>query len=325
MTERHEQHMHALVFDGRVARRTVPVPKPGPQEALVKVALAGICRTDHEICRGYLDFRGVLGHEFVGTVAECPDSAWIGRRVVGEINAGCTECEWCRRGLARHCSNRTVLGITGRGGAFAEYLTLPVENLVPVPDELPDEKAVFTEPVAAALEVLEQVPIKPAQRVLVIGDGKLGLLISLVLRLTGCDLTLAGKHPEKTSIFRSLDGRIQTPEQTGSKGKRFDVVVEASGSPSGWDLALRCLKPRGTLVLKSTYHQAMSFNPAGLVIEEITVVGSRCGPFPPALRLMAAGLVDPTPLISEVFAFDDAEEAFTRSAEPGALKVLVRM
>ena len=315
--------MRAVVFDGVVSVKDLPEPKPKPGESLVRVHTAGICRTDVEISLGYMGFHGVPGHEFVGIVEQSPDSTQVGRRVVGEINAGCGRCSWCLQGMERHCPNRTVLGIQGRDGAFAEYLTLPSSNLVAVPEDLPDEKAVFTEPLAAALEILEQVKIAPADRVLVIGDGKLGILVSMVLRLTGCHLLLVGKHPAKLGLFRGLGGSTSILESFSGRDERFDVVVEASGRPSGWEMAVKHVKPRGVLVLKSTYHGTLNFNPAPLVIDEITVVGSRCGRFEPAIRLMEQGLVDPTPLITAVYPLERAEEAFSRCREPGVMKVLL--
>jgi alcohol dehydrogenase len=317
--------MKAFFFDKTAGLAEVAVPVPRPGEALVKVRMAGICNTDLEITRGYMGFRGILGHEFVGTVEDSPDSGQVGTRVVGEINAGCGTCSACREGLERHCADRTVMGILGRDGALAEYLRLPARNLVPVPDGVPDAKAVFTEPLAAALEILEQVKIRPADRVAIIGDGKLGLLICTVLRLTGCDLHLVGKHPEKTALAARLGVRVVSLDSFSPGRDRFDVVVEASGNRTGWDLAVKSVKPRGTLVLKSTFHGSMDFNPAPLVIDEVTVVGSRCGQFAPALRLMDQGLVDPTPLISEIFPFARTEEAFARCREGNALKVLVEM
>lgn len=317
--------MKALVFDERLSLQDAPVPNPLPDEALVKVRMAGICKTDVEIVKGYMDFHGVPGHEFVGTVERSSDPQQVGLRVVGEINSGCRECSFCRKGLERHCPHRTVLGILGRDGAMAEYLTLPASNLLPVPPSLPDEKAVFTEPLAAALEILEQVKIQPADRVAVIGDGKLGLLICMVLRLTGCDLVLVGKHPEKMKLFTDMKGSTIFLDEFCARDDHYDVVVEASGHQSGWELAVSRVKPRGVIVLKSTYHGSLNFNPAPLVIDEITVVGSRCGQFAPALRLMESGLVDPTPLISGIFPMDQAGEAFRVSQEPGNFKILLKM
>jgi alcohol dehydrogenase len=317
--------MKALVFDGSTAVRDVPKPLPDREEALVKVQLAGICKTDVEITRGYMNFHGVLGHEFVGTVEKSPDPELVGSRVVAEINAGCGKCSFCRKGLERHCPDRTVMGILGRDGAMAEYVTIAASNLVVVPETLEDEKAVFTEPLAAALEILEQVKIEPSYRVLVIGDGKLGLLVSMALRLTGCDLTLVGKHRRKMAIFGDMGGSVQLLDSFTVTEEEFDLVVEASGHPSGWDLAVSRVKPRGTIILKSTYHGELNFNPAPLVVDEITVTGSRCGRFGPALRVMERGLIDPTPLISGIFPMEQAKEAFARSQDRDALKILLKI
>ena len=272
--------MKTLVFDGELRIQDMPIPVPKDGEALVRVLLAGICKTDTEITKGYMNFIGVLGHEFVGVVEDARDKSLVGKRVVGEINAGCESCRSCVRGLSRHCLHRTVLGIQGRHGAFAEYLTLPEANLVIVPDSVSNEKAVFVEPLAAALEILEQVHIEPSDRVLVIGDGKLGVLIAMVLNLYGSDLLLVGKHREKMVVFEDQGGKVVFLEELLDTADRFDKVIEASGRPSGWKLALERVKPRGTIVLKSTYHESISFNPAPLVIDEITLVGSRCGLFP---------------------------------------------
>ncbi|MFC1834596.1 alcohol dehydrogenase catalytic domain-containing protein [Thermodesulfobacteriota bacterium] len=317
--------MKALVFDGKLALKEIPKPEPGPDEALVKVIMAGICKTDVEIVRGYMAFHGVLGHEFVGVVEQSPVPEMNGRRVVGEINAGCGECSFCAGGLERHCPHRTVLGILGRDGALSEYLVLPVANLLPVPARLSHEQAVFTEPLAAAVEILEQVKILPANRGLIVGDGKLGQLIGMVLRLTGSHITMVGKHPEKLERFSELGGSVVLLDELSARDDRFDVVVEASGNPSGWKLALEKTKPRGTLVLKSTYHGGLDFNPAPLVIDEITVVGSRCGLFGPALRIMERGLADPSQLISRILPMERGEEAFQLARERGNLKIVVRM
>jgi threonine dehydrogenase-like Zn-dependent dehydrogenase len=327
--------MLALVYDGEAlqVRDNYPQPVPLPGEALVRVRLAGICNTDMEIARGYMGFRGVLGHEFVGTVEECaagsePQSeagcrTLIGQRVVGEINAYCGECPTCRAGRPTHCPNRTTLGIWGRDGAFAEYLTLPVRNLHIVPDGVPDEVAVFTEPLAAALEILEQVYLRPTDRVVVLGDGKLGLLVAQVLVLTGCDLIVVGHHREKLDILARRG--IPTALESEAEGLTADVVVECTGKPEGFAAARRILRPRGTLVLKSTYHGQVEADLTGLVVDEIILVGSRCGPFPPALRLLQRGLVDVQPLISAVYPLARGVEAFARAAEPGVLKVLLRV
>jgi threonine dehydrogenase-like Zn-dependent dehydrogenase len=317
--------MKALYFDGSLRMTDMPDPKPEAGEALVKVVMAGICKTDVEITKGYMGFTGVPGHELIGVVEESPAPELIGKRVVGEINVGCGECSLCRAGMERHCPNRDVLGILGRNGALAEYLTLPPANLEPVPDNLPDEKAIFTEPLAAALEILEQVKIEPSHNVLIIGDGKLGLLIAMSLRLTGASLLLSGKHSDKSAIFTALGGKVIHPDDLADTDEKFDVVVEASGNPTGWKTAVERVKPRGVIVLKSTYAASFEYNPAPLVIDEITVVGSRCGRFAPALRLMDMGLIDPSPLLSKVFPFERAEEAFEAAQLSGNLKIALKM
>lgn len=317
--------MLALVYDGKdlLLRDDYPRPVPPPGEALVRVRLAGICNTDLEIVRGYMGFRGVLGHEFVGVVEDAEDRSLVGRRVVGEINAYCGECPTCRAGRPTHCPNRTTLGIWGRDGAFAEYLTLPARNLHVVPDDIPDEAAVFTEPLAAALEILEQVHLHPTDRVVVLGDGKLGLLVAQVLGLMGCDLTVVGHHRGKLDILARRG--IPTALESEIEGLTADVVVECTGRPEGFAVAWHILRPRGMLVLKSTYHGRVEADLTGLVVDEITLVGSRCGPFPPALRLLQRGLVDVLSLVSEVYPLAQGVEAFARAAAPGTLKVLLRV
>lgn len=329
--------MHALVCDqGLRYDPDLADPVRLPGEALVRVRLAGICNTDLELVRGYMGFRGVLGHEFVGEVVQAPDPIWVGRRVVGDINAACGECDTCRAGRPTHCPSRTTLGIFGRNGAFADYLLLPQANLYPVPDVVPDEKAVFAEPLAAACEILEQVDIHPTDRVLILGDGKLGLLVAAVLRLTGADLTVVGRHAVKLSIAESWGIPVLLVEQGAHLGASvssanraagiglFDTVIECTGSPAGFAEACRFLRPRGTLVLKSTYHGDLSVDMSGLVVDEITLVGSRCGPFAPVLRMLECGLINPVSLISGVFSFSEGRAAFDRATEPGVLKVLLR-
>ncbi len=316
--------MRALVCDGGMRYDPAyPVPTPPAGEALVRVRLAGVCSTDRELLRGYLGFRGVLGHEFVGDVVQAPDPGWIGRRVVGDINAACYRCPTCLAGRHTHCPNRTTLGILGRDGAFADYLCLPLPNLHAVPAGLPDEKAVFVEPLAAACEILEQVSIRPTDRVIVVGDGKLGLLVSAVLRLTGADLLLVGRHRAKLAIAESW-GIATASAADGAAGRQADLVVECTGGPGGFALANQMLRPAGTLVLKSTYHGELGVDMSALVIREITLIGSRCGPFAPALRLLASGLVDPAPLISAQYLLPEGEAAFKRAVEPGVLKVLLK-
>lgn len=316
--------MKAFVFDGSAHTQEVDKPVPENGEALIKVGLAGICKTDIEITKGYMDFRGILGHEFVGRVESSMDPGLVGKRVVGEINVGCGKCEFCAKGLERHCFTRSVMGILNRPGSLAEYTTLPEKNLCVVPDSVSDEQAAFVEPLAAGLEILEQVKIEPNSKVLVIGDGRLGLLTSMVLRLTGCDLYALGKHEEKLHILGSLGIQTVLLKEIENKERIFDVVIEASGNPTGWDIAISKVKPRGVLVLKSTYQGAFDFNPAPLVIDEISVVGSRCGQFQPALRLLERGLIDPSPLLTEIFHLNDAEKAFQKAQEKSSLKVLLR-
>lgn len=315
--------MRAIVCDnGLRFDPTYPDPVPPPGEALVRVRLVGICNTDLELVRGYMAFHGVLGHEFVGEVMQGPDPAWIGRRVVGDINAACTTCATCRVGRHTHCPNRTTLGIDRRDGALADMLLLPQANLYAVPDNVPDKAAVFVEPLAAACEILEQLRLRPTDRVVVLGDGKLGLLVAAVLRLTGCDLTLVGRHPDKLAIAAGWGVPVQRAGQE-LPARSADVVVECTGSPTGFAQARALLRPRGILVLKSTYHGDLTVDLSALVVDEITLIGSRCGPFAPALRLLAAGLIDPRPLISDVYSLDDGEMAFARAAAAGVLKVLV--
>jgi threonine dehydrogenase-like Zn-dependent dehydrogenase len=287
-----------------------------------------VCNTDLEIARGYAGFQGTLGHEFVGVVEEAAGATELtGRRVVGEINAGCGHCELCVSGDSRHCPTRTVLGIKGRDGAHAEFLRLPAVNLLTVPDEISDERAVFTEPLAAACGILERVEINAGERVAVVGDGKLGLLCAQALRaLTAAEITLVGKHDEKLAVARRRNVETARLDQLESKNfsRAFETIVEASGSPSGFDLALSLLRPRGTLVLKSTFHGATSFESARVVVDEITIVGSRCGRFAPALALLAADAVDVDSLVSEVRPLADGVAAMTRAGESGVLKVLLR-
>jgi len=318
--------MKALYFNGSTLElQERATPKADEGESLIKVLMAGICRTDLEILKGYMNFVGIPGHEFVGQVVESSDASLLGKRVVGEINAGCGECNLCRMGLERHCGNRSVLGIAGLDGAFADYLTLPTSNLFITPDSISDEQAVFVEPLAAAVEIMEQVHMLPASHTLIIGDGRLSALIFLVLRLTGVSVTVLSKHAIKKKLFQKIGAEVTTIDDLLKEKIKFDFVVEASGSPSGWESAVSLVKPRGVIVLKSTYHGNLEFNAAPLVINEITVVGSRCGQFGPALRLMERGLVDPTILIHESFSLDDYRAAFNSAADHGGFKTLLRM
>lgn len=304
-------------------RQDYPRPVPGPGEALIRVRLAGICTTDLELIKGYAaGFRGVLGHEFVGEVADAPETAWIGQRVVGSINIGCGSCDTCRGNNPEHCTRRTVPGIHHRDGVFAGYVTLPLDNLHPVPDEIPDEAAVFTEPLAAAVRIREQVNVRPAQQTAVIGPGRLGMLVGQVLNQAGTSVTMIGRSagslrfPASLSIHTALAGDI--PQ--GS----FDLVVEATGNADGFAQALRMVRPLGTVVLKSTFHRAPTIDLTRLVVNEVTVIGSRCGPFAPALRLLARRQIEVQAMIDAVYPLEDGLTALEHAARRGVRKVLLR-
>ncbi len=298
-------------------------PKPSNAgEALIRVRLAGICGTDLEMVKGYYPFTGVPGHEFVGEVVECDDESWIGKRVVGEINVTCGDCEQCLNGRSTHCEKRTTLGIHNRDGVFAEYVTLPTRNLLPVPDSLPDEKAVFTELVAAAVEITEEVHIRPTDRVLVIGAGRFGQLIAQVLQLTGADLRVVARHPRQRWLL--TERGINLIEEEDVQPWRWDVVVDVTGSASGFSLARQAIRPRGTLVMKSTYKGDMQVNFSQIVVDELNIVGSRCGPFAPALRLLESGLVDPLGMIAAEYPLEEGLKAFEYASQRGVLKVLLR-
>jgi alcohol dehydrogenase len=315
--------MKALVYDGNLRLATdYPPARLIDGEAIIKPHLVGICNTDIEITNGYMGFRGVLGHEFVGTVVESGDRAWIGQRVVGEINAACLRCPTCLRGDYTHCPERTTLGIDRRDGVMAESFSLPLTCLHAVPDTVPDEAAVFAEPIAAALEIVDQQHVRPSEQVAIVGDGKLGLLIAQVLRLTGCDLTLIGKHPERWSSLERQG--IRCFPHTQSLDKRFDLIVECTGNPGGLATARRLIRPRGRLVLKSTFAAASEdLNLSMIVVDEIQLLGSRCGPFAPALRLLERNLIDTAAMISVRSTLDQALEAFDQSR--GNLKVLLEI
>jgi threonine dehydrogenase-like Zn-dependent dehydrogenase len=310
----------------KLAIREIVSPERG-DEALVRVHLSGICNTDLEIARGYAGFKGTIGHEFVGVVEESPGNKLLGQRVVGEINAGCGKCALCAAGDPRHCAERTVLGILGRDGAHAEFLRLPLTNLLPVPDSVVDEHAVFAEPLAAACGIMERVNIKPTHRVAVIGDGKLGLLSAQAIALGGASVLLIGKHATKLRIAERRGIETATPKAGAKRKREFDVVVEASGSPSGFVGALEMLRPRGTLVLKSTFHGPGKFDhvdQARLVVDEITILGSRCGRLQPALDLLKKGAIDIDSLISEEYPLSKGVHAMERAGVRGVLKVLLR-
>jgi len=318
--------MKALVFDGkRLALATAPAPRLRAGEALVKVHLAGICSTDLEIVRGYMSFRGIPGHEFVGTVVSAGAKRLVGKRVVGEINVPCGRCATCRAGLGRHCASRGVLGISGRNGAFAEYLALPAGNLHVVPASLSDEEAAFTELVAAACEIPEQVEIRREDRVLVLGDGRLAAMVAQVLSPRTDRLAVLGRNRRKLAVLRGLGIRTHGPRAAKTLLRSQDIVIECTGSPLGLPLAARLARPRGRVVLKSTFHGNLEWNPAPLVVDEITVVGSRCGPFEPALSLLEKGTVRVLPFLSAVYPLERWEAAFRTARRAGAFKVLLRM
>lgn len=319
--------MKAVVFDKElklVKDYEKPTPKKG--EALIRVTLAGICNTDYEITKGYMGYKGILGHEAVGIVEDVnsEDKSLIGKRVVSEISYGCKEpdCPYCAQKLYRHCPNRHTLGIWRKDGCFAEYFTMPVEVLFEVPDNVPDEQAVFVEPLAAACEITEQLHIKPFEKVIVLGDGKLGLITALTLNAQNIDVTLVGKHQNKLDIAKAQGVKTSLLQDFPIE-KKYDVVVEATGSVSGFETSIALTKPRGVLVLKSTVATGKELNLAPIVIDEITVLGSRCGQFGPALRLLKSGKIDFTPLISARYKADDAIEAFEKNKERETLKVLL--
>ena len=322
--------MKAVVFNDKDGLRLdtnylKPVPQKG--EALIKVSLAGICNTDFEITKGYMGYNGVLGHEFVGVVEEInsDDKSLLGKRVVAEISYGCNdpECEWCAQKNYRHCPSRHTLGIVEKDGCFAEYLTMPLNVLFEVPENVSDEQAVFVEPLAAACEITEQLHIKPIDKVVVLGDGKLGLTTALTLHAQGLDVTLIGKHQNKLDIAKNQGVKIQLLQDLKVENN-YDVVVEATGSVSGFETSLALVKPRGVLVLKSTIATGKELNLAPIVINEITVLGSRCGQFPPALRLLENNRIDFKPFISGVYNIDDAIAGFEANKSKETLKVLIK-
>ncbi|EDN66658.1 Zinc-containing alcohol dehydrogenase superfamily [Beggiatoa sp. PS] len=303
-------------------REDVPIPQPVEGEALVRVDLAGICATDLELIKGYYPYTGILGHEFVGEIvqaAEAPER--VGQKVVGEINVYCGTCQACLRGHSTHCEQRTVLGIVNRDGAFAEYLRLPLTNLIPVPNSIPNEIAVFTEPLAAALEIQAQLTIRPTDRVLIVGAGRLGQLIAQTLVLTGCHLQVVARYDKQQQLLANR--QIAWIDENVVPTRTFDIVIEATGSVAGFTLARTAVRPRGTIILKSTYKGEMPINFSSLVVDEITLIGSRCGPFAPTLRLLENRLVDPTLLIDARFPLKKALQAFERAKQPGVLKVLL--
>lgn len=321
--------MKAIVFDNELKLdKNYPKPVPQEGEALIRVTLAGICNTDYEITKGYMGYVGVLGHEFVGVVEDVngEDKSWIGKRVVAEISWGCDDpnCEWCAKKNYRHCPNRHTIGIWRKDGCMAEYLTVPTNILFEVPENVTDEQAVFVEPLAAACEITEQLHIEPTAKVVVLGDGKLGLTTALTLNALNLDVLLVGKHQNKLDIAKAQG--VQTKLlQDFQIEKKYDVVVEATGSANGFETSMALTKPRGVLVLKSTVASGKELNLAPIVIDEITVLGSRCGQFAPALRLLKNNRIDFTPFISSIYSIDDALEAFEANKSKETLKILIRI
>jgi 2-desacetyl-2-hydroxyethyl bacteriochlorophyllide A dehydrogenase len=308
---------------GRVEVRYEPLPRVPKGFARIRLLAAGICSTDLELQRGYYGFSGTPGHEFVGEVVSAADQRWLGKRVVGEINLTCGKCEWCARGLGRHCPRRTVLGILNHPGAFREFLTLPLRNLHRVPDSIPTEAAVFIEPLAAACEILDQVKIPKGDAVAVLGDGKLGLLIAQVLQAHGARVRLVGRHSGKMRIAAKAGIATEAvPAKLPERGYRW--VVDATGSPEGLQSAVAMCEPRGTVIMKSTVHGMVTIDTAPVIVNEITLVGSRCGRFEPAIRLLRAGKINVQDLISDQFPLERAPEAFQQAARKGVLKVLLR-
>ncbi len=321
---REVRFVRAIVFDRRLHGETdYPDPRPGSGECIVRVHLAGICATDLHITQGYLGFHGVLGHEMVGTVVS-GQAEWVGRRVVSEINCVCGNCDLCRAGLSNHCRKRTVVGILGRDGCFADLLAVPERNLHLVPSALSDEEAVFVEPLAAALQVITQCPIDPRESVTVVGAGRLGILVAQVLKTTGCRLTVVSRNPGKL-LWCEKKG-IQTREAGEVTPRRDqDVVIECSGSPAGLEIAMQLVRPRGTIVLKTTHAGPATANLSPLVVNEVKLVGSRCGSFADALSALQRQSVDVLSMISRVFPIEQGMAALDAARQPDNLKILLRI
>lgn len=315
--------MKATCFDGKNMRYEENYPEPNTGEVIVRVNLAGICGTDLEILDGYMTYDGILGHEFVGTVEKADNSDLIGKRVVGEINAGCGACESCQKGMDRHCPNRTVLGILKRDGAFAEFLSLPEKNLHVIPDNITDEQAVFVEPLAAAFEIKEQVSLQPQWRVAVVGDGRLAQLIIRVLKLTCPNITCFGKHKNKLESLINIGVKIKIGIEKSDE-QSFDLVVEATGSNSGFADTMKLIKPRGTVILKSTIASRENLDLTPTIINEITLIGSRCGLFKPAIDALATGVVSVDSMIDSTYPLEKFSEAIEHAKKPDTLKVFLK-
>jgi len=317
--------MRALVFDNGLSfQPSRPEPRREQGDCLIKIRQAGICATDLEITRGYMAFKGILGHEFVGEVIEAPNKPMIGKRVVGEINVVCGHCDLCLSGLSNHCRNRTVLGILNRDGAFADYVRLPALNLHEIPAAVEDEAAVFAEPLAAAFQVTKQVNLDGKKWVTVLGDGRLGLLCAQVLRNAGCPVRVIGKHPDKLRLCDQWGIRSRAVKDITPRHDQ-DVVVDCTGSAAGLELAMQLVRPRGTIVLKSTFADGKPLNLAPLVIDEINLIGSRCGPFREAVKALSEKSIDVTSMIHRRIKIEQGVEAMELAAKPGVLKVLLTM
>lgn len=317
--------MRSLIYKDKKIhyRLDIPYPIPEPGEALIRVSMAGICSTDVEILKGYLDFEGIMGHEFSGIVVNADDRELVGKRVVGEINIGCGRCDYCKNNLGNHCPERSVLGILNKSGAFAEYITLPEKNLHQIPATVSDEEAVFVEPIAAAYQILEQFKLSSSDHVCVLGAGRLGLIIAQVLSKTDCELTVIGKHENKLAFLKDMG--IETKMVSKHKGRVFDMVIDCTGSPKGLKMAMDFIKPRGTIVLKTTIADQATVDTNQIVIDEITITGSRCGPFEPAIKALSEKTVDVKPLICKTFDLEDGIEALNYTIEKKAMKALLRI
>ena len=315
--------MKALHFDGQKMTFLTDYDPPKPGETLVKINLAGICGTDIEILSGYMSYQGIPGHEFVGVIKESQDTHLIGKRVVGEINVGCGICELCKKGLERHCPHRTVLGILRRDGAFAQYLSLPEKNLHVIPDQIRDEQAVFVEPLAAAFEIKEQISLKQESNIALVGDGRLAQLVALVLNLSCQNITCFGRHKNKLELLKNLGIKTKIGIDSDDNQK-FDLVVEATGSNSGFEDTMKLIKPKGTVILKSTLASKTNLDLTSMVINEVSVIGSRCGPFGPAINALASGRISVDNLIDSTYSLEKFQDAFEQAKKPDILKVLLK-
>jgi threonine dehydrogenase-like Zn-dependent dehydrogenase len=316
--------MLSLVFHKKKGLRLQtdhPVPEQGYDEALIRISLAGVCNTDIEITKGYMDFQGILGHEFVGVVIKCREKGLMGQRVVGEINIGCKKCSFCLERRKNHCPERSVAGIMNKDGVFAEYAVLPIDNLHTVPDSVSDKESVFVEPLAAAFEIIRQVDILPDNRVCVLGDGKLGLLVGQVMSLVGCDILVVGKHEENLAILKHKGIRTVLSSDFNEKG--FDIVIDCTGSPDGIGIALDIIRPEGRIVIKTTTYKKREIDLNRVVVNELSIIGSRCGPFPVAIKALEEKKIDVLPLISKVYPLNEGMRAFEHAAIRGGLKVLL--